>query len=622
MKIPLRKLRTLVQYGVLIVVMICMAYTVSSLSMKMGEQREEKLRNEEQEWKKLQEKKKADEVPKLPNPNVGIENIQKDSRIDPNSLVDWHNWTQIKLDSERVGPGEQGKPVQVSSAEEKSHQDLFRANGFSGWVSDKISLHRAIPDIRHPGCNSKLYHASLPTVSVVIPFYNEHMSTLLRTVHSVINRSPATLLKEVILVDDASTKPHLKLELEQEVAKISILSLVRSPEREGLITARLLGAKKATAEVIIFLDSHTEANVNWLPPLLDPISQDYRTAVCPFIDVVDFNNFQYRAQDEGARGAFDWELYYKRLPLLPEDLRHPTDPFKSPVMAGGLFAISAKFFWELGGYDPGLKIWGGEQYELSFKIWQCGGSMVDAPCSRVGHIYRKYSPFSGAGKGDYLGRNYKRVAAVWMDEYAEYLYKKRPHYRDMDPGDISEQVALRKKLQCKPFSWFMKEVAFDLPKHYPPVDPPDFVNGEIRSSADPQFCVDSKFKRANERIDLAKCSKDSPGSSGEQRFGLTWRKDVRPTSRKVCWDVSSSEAQAPVLLYDCHGQGGNQAWRYDVNEKWLIHGGNPRCLDCNPGSKELFVAKCDKASPTQKWDIENINRAQLAKWDDPTKDLF
>lgn len=105
-------------------------------------------------------------------------------------------------------------------------------------------------------------------------------------------------------------------------------------------------------------------------------------------------------------------------------------------MAGGLFAIAAKWFWELGGYDEGLDIWGGEQYELSFKIWQCGGTMFDAPCSRVGHIYRKFAPFPNPGRGDFVGKVHRNTIFLFV-QYFFFIYSIIFCHKELQKGSRS-----------------------------------------------------------------------------------------------------------------------------------------------------------------------------------------
>ena len=231
--------------------------------------------------------------------------------------------------------------------------------------------------------------------------------------------------------------------------------VVRNQERSGLIRSRARGAKDALGEVVVFLDAHCEVNLNWLVPLLSPIAVNNKTMTVPIIDGIDSNHFEYRPvyqNDQHFVGIWEWGMLYKETRLdLNEHLKHHrfSEPYSSPTHAGGLLAISKKFFFELGGYDEGLLVWGGENFELSFKVWQCGGRLLWVPCSRVGHIYRPFMPYSFGSlaskrKGPLVLTNYKRVIEVWFDEeYKNFFYTREPMAAYYDSGDISKQLRLK-----------------------------------------------------------------------------------------------------------------------------------------------------------------------------------
>lgn len=106
------------------------------------------------------------------------------------------------------------------------------------------SPNRSLPDMRPHECAMSLYDfRSLGQASVIIIFTNEIWSTLIRTVWSVLTRTPKYLLKEIILVDDFSDKPELVLGLPVYIKHLiqDKVKLIRLPNRQGLIRARLTG---------------------------------------------------------------------------------------------------------------------------------------------------------------------------------------------------------------------------------------------------------------------------------------------------------------------------------------------------------------------------------------------
>lgn len=116
--------------------------------------------------------------------------------------------------------GESGKIAHLQDPDDIAEGEKQLAKiALNQALSEHISYNRTVPDARHPGCRKKSYDVdSLLTTSVIVIFFNEPYSVLVRTVHSVINTTPKNLLKEIILVDDGSSNVDLKHKLDYYVS--------------------------------------------------------------------------------------------------------------------------------------------------------------------------------------------------------------------------------------------------------------------------------------------------------------------------------------------------------------------------------------------------------------------
>ncbi|XP_064648475.1 polypeptide N-acetylgalactosaminyltransferase 13-like [Lineus longissimus] len=450
----------------------------------------------------------------------------------------------------------------MTADEERDLDHGMKRHAFNVRASEKKALDRRIPDTRPSSCLSQTFKITdLPSASIIICFHNEALSTLLRTLTTVFLRTPSQLLKEVILVDDASDFDYLQSKIENYINSSSKIKLIRQKDRKGLIRARMIGAKAATGSVLVFLDSHCECNTGWLEPLLDEIRLDKKQIVCPDVDVIKPETFDYVRAPRNVHGSFDWNLNFQ-WENLPHSVMYKrqteANKIPTPVMIGGLFAVDRQYFFNIGAYDEDMGVWGGENLEISFRVWMCGGQIEIIPCSRVGHVFRRTIPYTFPN-GSYLTirRNLVRVAEVWMDRYKKYYYASRALPPDLDIGieSLAIRKRLRERLKCHDFDWYLRTVAVgvDVPPIYA------LYYGEVKN----------------------------------KRSGM-------------CLDSLDADEGAQPLFMICHGQRGNQLFYLTVNGDF-IH--SDVCLAMSPNGDTVIFVACD-STPT-KWIFTNDGQLQV-----------
>lgn len=447
--------------------------------------------------------------------------------------------------------------------EEASEEDAPTTLSLEETLSARIPLQRALPEVRHPLCLQQHPEDSLPTASVILCFHDEAWSTLLRTVHSILDTAPRAFLKEVILVDDLSQQGQLKTALSEYVARLERVRLLRSSKRLGAIRARMLGATRATGDVLVFMDSHCECHPGWLEPLLSRIAGDRSRVVSPVLDVIDWKTFQYYPSKELQRGVLDWKLDFHWEPLSDSErkaLLSPISPIRSPVVPGGVVAVDRHYFQNTGAYDPLMSLRGGENLELSL------------------------------------------IAETWLDSFKETFYKHSPEafaLSKAEKPDCTERLQLQRRLGCRTFHWFLANV---YPELFPSEHRPRF-SGKLHNTG-LGFCVDCQAEGdlLGCAMMLAPCS----DSRRQQHLEHTGRKEIHFGSpQHLCLDVRREQ----VILQNCTAEGPaihQQHWDFQENGM-IVHILSGKCMEAvvQENNKDLYLRQCDgKAS--QLWRFDDV----------------
>ncbi|XP_037027582.1 polypeptide N-acetylgalactosaminyltransferase 5-like [Bradysia coprophila] len=510
--------------------------------------------------------------------------FQITKNYDESNIFEWSEPIK-RLNRNRSGFCEEGAPFVPPENMKELMETLMKEHNFNLLASDLTSLHRSLPDPRFDECKNLLYPKKLPMTSVIIIFHNEAWTTLLRTVWSIIDRSPVELIKEIILVDDLSTWSFLKRPLDDYIETIPVpVKLIRNSKREGLMRARTIGAQHATGQVLTFLDAHIECCEGWLQPLLARIASDRSVVAVPLIDALNSYDMSYSVSPATSINGFHWSLVLYWMPVPEREIIRThgdkTAPVRTPMMIGCAFSIDNEFFFEIGAFDEGMDIWGSENVEIAVRVWRCGGSVEILPCSRVGHLYRSSTYSFDGDVAEITSKNNIRLVEIWMPDIRDVVYAANPGWRKYSGGNMTDRMALQRRLSCRDLHWYFKNI-------YPESGfNNEFVYiGEVKNKADNR-CLDTCYEGPMKTFACHHIG-------GNQLFVFTKTQKI-VSFFDICMGVDNNK----VVSVDCSK---SPRWKYDNETKWLVHVDSERCIQNNV--TEVLLTECNPNDETIEWEI-------------------
>jgi GT2 family glycosyltransferase len=247
---------------------------------------------------------------------------------------------------------------------------------------------RRTQSAKPPAVSRQLQSVAL---SLVVASLNEG-EYLRRTIDNLTASLPDAA--EIIVVDDHSTDgstDFLK-------AGYDHVSVVRPAERLGSARARNFGARHARGKVLVFSDAHVAVPPDWAGPLVAALSQPDVGAVMPAIRVMRYPDDYLSpngSASNGSKQAKGYGLRWRDAGLGYAWLKcKSSEPYPVPLLSAAFLAMHRNVFAAIGGFDPGLIVWGSEDAELSLRLWTLGYECLVAPGVEVAHLFRPHHPYN------------------------------------------------------------------------------------------------------------------------------------------------------------------------------------------------------------------------------------